>query len=35
VSLVGNTLLPRTDPLTACREYDACADILAGAGRRS
>jgi hypothetical protein len=35
VELVDNTLLSSTDPLEACRADDACAEILAGAGRRN
>jgi hypothetical protein len=34
VTLVGNMLLPRVDPLSECRADSDCADILAGAGPR-
>ena len=34
ITLAGNTLLPRADPMAACRADAACADILAAAGPR-
>jgi Right handed beta helix region len=34
ITLLGNTLLPRADPLASCRADAACAGILAAAGRR-
>lgn len=34
VTLAGNTLLPRADPLAACRADASCAEILASAGPR-
>jgi hypothetical protein len=35
VALAGNTLLPRADPVGACRASAACAGILAAAGPRA
>jgi hypothetical protein len=34
ITLVGNTLLSRADPVASCRADAACADIVAGAGPR-
>jgi Right handed beta helix region len=34
ITLVGNTLLPRADPVASCRADAACTDIVAGAGPR-
>jgi hypothetical protein len=34
VTLVDNTLLPRNDPIAACRADAACADVLNAAGPR-
>jgi hypothetical protein len=35
ITLVGNTLLPRANPVASCRADTACAVIVAGAGPRT